>query len=142
MNIFAISTDPFECAQHYCDIHVNKMLLETCQLLCSVYESAPYKRTHYNHPCSVWTRQNMRNFTWLEELGNALSREYTQRRGKIHACDAVLDWIANNTPELPDEPMTAWPQCMPDEYRSDDTVHSYRRYYAAKLRDFRNRGLI
>jgi hypothetical protein len=150
MNIFVVSTSPQECARTYCNIHVNKMLLETCQLLCAAYESAPYKRTHYNHPCSKWARHNMSNFTWLEELGNALSAEYTKRRGKRHACDTVLDWIANNPPELPEGELTPWSMCMPDEFKLgyfdgdefDIVIASYRKYYAFKLRSFRQRGIL
>lgn len=145
MNIFVLDKNPLKCVKHYCNIHVNKMLLETCQLLCNCCENAPYKRTHYNHPCSKWARETIQNFTWLEELGNVLSMEYTKRTGKIHACDKVLNWIANNTPNLPDKKLTAWPQCMPDKYRTERhsySVRAYRRYYAAKLKDFRKRGLI
>jgi hypothetical protein len=143
MNIFVLDNNPALIPRHYCDLHVNKMLLESCQLLCSVYENgtAPYRRTHYNHPCSVWVRTSIQNFTWLEELANVLSIEYTNRRGRIHKCDDVLDWVANNTPELPDTQLTTHPLCMPDEHKTDTVVDSYRRYYAAKLRDFRNRGI-
>jgi hypothetical protein len=142
MNIFVLDTDATVIPEHYCRLHVNKMLLETCQLLCNACEAAPYKRTHYNHPCSVWVRTSIQNFTWLEELGNALSAEFTKRTGKIHGCDKVLDWIANNTPDLPDTGQTDWPQCMPEAYRSTNTIASHRRYYASKLRDFRNRKII
>jgi hypothetical protein len=167
MNIFVLDIDPWKCARHYCKLHVNKMLLETCQLLCNAYDNAPYRRTHYNHPCSVWARQSKANFNWLEELGNALSAEYTRRTGKIHGCDKILDWIANNEPNVPERDLTCWPQVMPDEFKCDwhlcpdwdyikddessictcvpefsNAVHAYRRYYAAKLRDFRKRGLL
>jgi hypothetical protein len=117
------------------------MLLETCQLLCGVHEHAPYKRTHYNHPCAKWARQCKANYNWLEELGNALSSEYTARRGRIHACDVVLDWLANNEPELHEGPMTEWPQCMPDEYKHSNVITAYNNYYAAKLADFALRGI-
>lgn len=50
MNIFVLSTDPVQAAQMQCDKHVVKMVLESAQLLCSVFseESVPYKRTHYS----------------------------------------------------------------------------------------------
>lgn len=144
MNIFVLDKNPIKIPSQYCKLHVNKMLLETCQLLCSVYDVgvAPYKRTHYNHPCSKWTRHSIENFTWLEELGNALSSEFTSRTGKTHACDRVLDWIANNTPNLPSEGLTDWPQAMPDEFKGPDTIEAYRRYYEYKLNNFKSRGLI
>jgi hypothetical protein len=166
MNIFVLNQDAFKIPRHYAMVHVNKMLVETCQLLCSVYEVAPYKRTHYKHPCAIWTRTSKQNFDWLEGLGNALSLEYTKRTGKHHASDMVLDWIANNEPELPDNELTPWPQVMPDEYKKQAVrgydlldngewrlrispafersaaIFAYRRYYASKLRSFRNRGIL
>ena len=34
-----------------------------------------------------------------------------------------------NYDHLPDVPMTPFALAMPDQYKSDDAVHSYRRYY-------------
>lgn len=142
MNIFVLDNDAWSIPEQYCNIHVNKMLLETCQLLCSVFDNAPYKRTHYNHPCAKWARQSKANWEWLLGLANALSAQYTKRTGKIHGCDKVVDWLNNNDPDLPDTEQTDWPQCMPDEYKGSDSIEAYRRYYAYKLADFKQRGLI
>lgn len=141
MNIFVLNNDPWEIPQHYCNLHVNKMLLESCQMLCSVFDNAPYKRTHYNHPCSVWVRQTNANYQWLLSLTNALSAEYTKRTSKIHGCDKVVDWLNNQDEPLPIGQLTPFAQAMPDEFKSNDSVKSYRRYYAAKLKDFRKRGI-
>ena len=65
MNIFVLDNDPFKAAEYQCDKHVVKMVLETAQLLCSAHETAPYKRTHYNHPCAIWTRSSLSNYMWL-----------------------------------------------------------------------------
>ena len=84
MNIFVLDYNPKRAAQMQCDKHVVKMPLETAQILCSAFEpgTAPYKRTHYNHPCSVWGRESKVNYKWLIEHGLALSDEYTYRYGK------------------------------------------------------------
>ena len=37
MNIFALSSDPFESAQMMCDKHVVKMIVETAQLLSTAH---------------------------------------------------------------------------------------------------------
>lgn len=61
MNIFYLDKDPKLCAQYHCDKHVVKMILESAQLLCTAVneaagkEVAPYKSTHVNHPCSIWS---------------------------------------------------------------------------------------
>ena len=82
MNIFALSSDPFESAQMMCDKHVVKMIIETAQLLSTAHrvldgeqytdktsngrsiqrwrltdaydmENSLYKATHINHPSAV-----------------------------------------------------------------------------------------
>lgn len=63
MNIFVLDTDPATCASYHCDKHVVKMLIEYTQMLCTAINlaggSAPYRTTHQNYPCSVWTRQSI-----------------------------------------------------------------------------------
>jgi len=132
MNIFVLDLDPSIAAQMQCDKHVVKMVLETAQLLCSVYSNgtAPYKRTHYKHPCAIWTRECIENWQWLLEHGNALSKEYTFRYNKQHKTQSVLDWLHNNRPQLPSlGTTTAFVQCMPKIYKTVDAVRAYQSYY-------------
>ena len=74
MNIFILSGDPTEAAVAQINKHCVKMPLETAQMLCAAYpdDVAPYKKTHYNHPCTVWARTCIENFNWLVEHGIAL----------------------------------------------------------------------
>lgn len=69
MNIFILDTNPKIAAQYHVDKHVVKMILETAQLLCSAHwlngSEAPYKLTHKNHPCAIWTRECVENYNWL-----------------------------------------------------------------------------
>ena len=58
MNIFAVDKDAKKAAQQLCDKHVVKMILESAQMLCSIFEDAPYKRAFYNHPCTIWARES------------------------------------------------------------------------------------
>lgn len=116
------------------DKHVIKMILETCQLLCSAvhmtnaYEP-PYKLTHKNHPSSIWTRESINNYKWLCELGKELCYEYTFRYGKIHKCQEYIENLSENPPPLPTYPFTPPPKVMPDIYKlCDDPVLSYRNY--------------
>ena len=131
MNIFYLDECPRLAARYHCDKHVVKMLLETAQLLCSVFPQgdAPYRRTHYNHPSSVWVRSSSEAYAWAVALGKALSSEYTQRYGKVHKSAAVIEWCEGNAPALPSDPFTAPPQCMPDRYMHANTVEAYRAYY-------------
>lgn len=145
MNIFVLDKCPIKAAQYQCDKHVVKMILETAQLLCSVYPNgeAPYKRTHYNHPCAIWTRESWANYYWLYKHGIALGNEYTYRYNKIHKSIDAIIWcwenISRNNFQLlhtvnEHDPIT-FPKCMPDEYKVDDIVQSYRNYYKGAKRD-------
>lgn len=136
MNIFVLDSDPTLAAQYQHNKHVVKMILESAQLLCGPLNDAPYKRTHFNHPCAIWTRQTRANYLWLIEHGLALADEYTYRYGKIHASKWVINHCASRVNEIPGgsmtphaQAMTPHAQAMPDEYRRFDTVEAYRAYY-------------
>lgn len=132
MNIFVLDVNPNHAAMMQCDKHVVKMILESAQLLCTAYPdgTAPYKRTHYNHPCAIWTRECIENWNWLLDHAKALSREYTYRYGKLHKTESVLNWLTYNPPTLPTlGNMTAFAQCMPSIYKDPDPVVAYRAYY-------------
>lgn len=107
------------------------MVLETAQLLCSPYTQgdAPYRRTHYNHPCAKWARESIQNYRWLIEFGMTLAAEKKHRFGTHHKSREVIQWCEANEPVLPDIPMTQFPQAMPDEYKHEDVVTAYRQYY-------------
>ena len=139
MNIFALDSSQVKAAQMQCDKHVVKMVLETAQLLCSAFPvgSAPYRRTHYNHPCAVWTRASRHNALWLAEHGLALAEEYGHRYGKQHASESVILWCIRNLSQadLPIGPVTLFAQAMPDEYKCADPVKAYRAYYRGAKAD-------
>lgn len=146
MNIFVLDEDPVKAAEYQCDKHVIKMILETAQLLCAVYEpgQAPYKRTHYNHPCSVWVRQSYANFNWLQQHGAALCNEYTRRYKKRHKSEYVFDWIHQNPcPAFSmsdgtfSYTLTPFAQAMPEQYKNpEDAVAAYRAYYKGEKARF------
>lgn len=137
MNIFVLSLNPRIAAELHCDKHVVKMILETAQLLYSVHwtlnpDSLPefaYKKTHVNHPCAVWARQNAENYRWLCSLGYYLCKEYTFRYGKIHKTEAHIRWLIVNLPSLPKESRTPFAQAMPDEYKHSDPITAYQTFY-------------
>lgn len=107
MNIFISSPDAVACAQALCDLRLNKMILETGQMLCTAYRhwhkhmDLPetfhdiYKPTHHNHPCNVWLRKDFNNYLWLFTHFDALCQEKQWRTNKVHLTytkliDAVL----------------------------------------------------
>ena len=143
MNIFVLHEDPWEAAQLQCDKHVVKMCLETAQLLSTNWPSvgcaAPYKPTHYNHPCSRWVRIHHENYAWLVEHFRALLSEYAHRYGKRHKCRDVLDLIEETHPahllEPPDDILDMdFVYCGVESCRRASVVDSYRELYKLKAK--------
>ena len=141
MNIFLLDKNLEKCAQYHVDRHVVKMILESAQLLCSVHHicgelEPPYKLAHKNHPCSIWCRASLTNYLYLCELGLELSKEYTYRYNKHHKSTDVIQWCLNNLPNIPDIGFTPPALAMPDQYKVDDFVQSYRNYYIGEKKGF------
>ena len=144
MNIFYVDSDPVKAAQALCNKHVVKMALESAQLLSTAQrlcnQSFPpeicYKATHKNHPCSIWVRNSIDNYTWLYRHAIGLCEEYTYRYEKVHKSQAVIEACIcvpdGNTMVYKDKHHPTYipvAQAMPDEYKDDDPVVAYRRYY-------------
>lgn len=143
MNIFFLDWNARKCAKMHCNAHVIKMILETCQLLCSAHHITnssfcpPYRLTHPNHPCAVWVRESIHNYKWLCELGCALCDEYYYRYGKRHKSEIPIRALKFNTPPLPDNGFTIPAQAMPDEYKCISPVDAYRAYYSKEKRNIK-----
>ena len=138
MNIFVLHQNPVMAARYQCDKHVVKMVLESAQMLSTCVRSlsadAPqdiYKSAHFNHPCSVWVRTSKENFLWLYEHAKALAEQYTLRYGKKHKSESVIDLCYSYSDKLifPTSGLTEFAMAMPDQYKSNDVVRSYRDYY-------------
>lgn len=146
MNIFFLSLDPKTCAQWHVDKHVVKMILETCQLLCSAHwlhpnieYTPPYKLTHKNHPSAIWTRTSLSNYKWLCQLGLELCKEYTYRYEKHHKCEPYLEALSVNVPDIPEIGFTTPLLAMPDMYKDPkNPVDSYQTYVFFEKSHFLN----
>jgi hypothetical protein len=137
MNIFVLDADVKKAAQYHVDKHCIKMILETTQLLNNAlitYDKSyvpVYRQTHKNHPASIWASQSRENFGWLLNLGLALCEEYTYRYSKTHKCQSILSNFYSDASKLsiPNIGLAPFVKCMPDQYKVDDPVQSYRNYY-------------
>ena len=142
MNIFCLSNDPAQAAKWHVDKHM-KMLLEFCQMACTNYHlqgiSAPYRKTHFNHPSTVWLRESSENFQWGLELAWGLAKEYTERYGKAHKSQAVLKWCDDNKLKLSfdKESLTPFALAIKEdaecrklpEFNLADPIGCYRLFY-------------
>jgi len=164
MNMFILAHTPEEIARYHHNVHLNKMILETAQLLSTTVRmidpkfsddvdksvgSKLYKQTHANHPCAVWMRESHENFEFGVDLLEALLNEYLYRRDKVHATYVVYETInhwaegySNLILPFTSFERTQFPLCMPDEYKTNDVIESYRNYYRAeKMTDKNGRSL-
>ena len=140
MNIFFVDADPVLAAQALCDKHVVKMTLESAQLLSTAQHilandereipNGIYKPTHKNHPCAIWVRENSANYGWLLEHAEELAREHFRRYKRQHASSFIIRSALYLRPFLELTPSITPPAlCMPEQYKVDDPVESYRNYY-------------
>ena len=149
MNIFFLHKHPEQSAEMLCDKHVPKMLLETCQMLCTAYQrnlgkrDILYKPAYENHPMTRWVGDSQPHFEWAFDHAVAISQQFRKRFGKVHKSNRIIKTIAcdlldeiNESELFPDNGFKDPPQCMPLEYKCDDYVQAYRNYYMAEKRYF------
>ena len=136
MNIFYLDKNPTVAASYFYDKHKVKMILECAQMLCTAHialgnEDVPYKKSHLNHPSSVWVRANNENYQWLYDHMLALGKEYTKRYNRTHlTITKCKDILAAAPLSIPTGDFTEPPQCMPDEYKVEgDSIKAYWNYY-------------
>ena len=108
MNIFATDPCPRISAQNLDDKRIVKMVLETAQMLSSAIliqageaglkDDSLYRKTHANHPCTVWTRSGRQQFDWMIEHGLWLADEFMHRYGhsRPHRSVTVIDRAAKH----------------------------------------------
>ena len=152
MNIFVTSPCPKESAIVLPDRHVNKMSLETCQMLSIVAskkwghnygtlpktDGTPYKTekgAFRNHPCTQWAARSIDNAYWLIKWGMNLCDEYTLRYNKTHSCYNTLLQAYYLFPKGKIDKVTSFARAMPDEYKLDDSIDTftaYKMYIASK----------
>lgn len=117
MNIFVTSNDPVRCAKLLDNRRLVKMVLETAQLLSTAVTTcggyAPYKPTHLNHPCCIWTRASKGNYNWLLNHFVALCNEYTVRYNKTHKCHSFLELLECGIDAIPEGELTPFVNCTP-----------------------------
>ena len=159
MNIFMLDYDVEEAAKAHMDKHVVKMILEYAQLLSTAHrlldgelvyytcektgkqkkrykhpdpamDQVLYNATHINHPSLLWVIESSGNYDYVYNLMIALGYEYTHRYGKVHLTIQKLEEVLLESPvRMGNCGMTEVKLAMPDEYKQECPVESYRAYY-------------
>ena len=148
MNLFILSLIQREIAQYMMDKHVSKILLEAVQMLCSAkrilepddeINTKLYKLAHKNHPVTIWCRTSKANFVWTLDLIEELHKEWRFRYGhsekKIHKSYTMAQVLRNHIPSdkaFKEVGLTPFALAMPIEYKTDNPVESYRKYYMSQ----------
>jgi len=144
MNLFILSLLQWEIAQCMMDKHVSKILLEAVQMLCTAKRvldpenelDGLYKMAHKNHPVTIWCRKSKANFIWTLDLIDELHKEWRFRYGhpetKVHKSYLVAMVLRENMPgddKFEVCGLTPFALAMPEEYKTEDPVESYRNYF-------------
>jgi len=148
MNLFILSLIQREVARYMMDKHVSKILLEAVQMLCSAkrvldpddeMNQLIYKLAHKNHPVTIWCRKSKANFIWTLDLIEELHREWRFRYGhpknKYHKSYLMALFLRENMPsddKFEEQELTPFALAMPEQYKTDDPVLSYRNYYMSE----------
>lgn len=142
MNVFVLSEDPREAAQMMCDKHINKMIIESAQMLSTAHrmldgylerrlsksgkrmvnyyvhpnnnlDETLYKAVHHHHPCTVWTMESKSNYDWHYEHFLGLADEFLVRYNKSHMTIQKLKDVLSSPPKnIRDKGLTEFPQAM------------------------------
>lgn len=143
MNIFFTDQCPIKCAKNLDTKRVNKMILESCQMLATAVNenggSAIYKSTHKKHPSTLWATESYSNWRWLWNHMVALALEYKKRRGKVHASFKKFiksDIKVQAKKYIQDKGLTDKPNCaarqdMGISYKHLDDVYTAYKLYLA-----------
>jgi hypothetical protein len=140
MQLFVTNPDPIICALELDNLRVNKIIMESAQIICTVLhgdgvKGLPYKPTHAHHPITVWAADKQANLNWVKNYHLALMSEKLLRTDKTHASglpESVLSHISSSK-----QPETFQNSAKNDSLGLDFTwckdVHrAYRLYLSAR----------
>jgi hypothetical protein len=109
-----------------------------------VLNTKMYQVAHAMHPCSKWVRETDANYHWMFMLFDGLLTEYTHRYGKVHSAAALKPLLRYAPMQIPRGQQTPFVQAMPEEYKNEDVVEAYHRFYVgskARFARWTNRDL-
>lgn len=132
MNIFVVSPDTWECAKALDDLRLNKMIIETAQLLSTAMwergykgeHGTIYKSTHVNHPCAVWARETEANYRWLLLYMSDLVEHRTERTGKDHKSYQIFNTLCYGPKLMPKGELTPFVNCS--TYKDHGVFDAYK----------------
>jgi hypothetical protein len=116
MNIFVTDRCPAISAQALDDLRLNKMILESGQMLASALaehgcpqselplrkDGTPFKARGWgSHPCTKWVKYSRENYEWLVAHTRALIIEKYRRTGVLHSMHRNMPRFDYGTKYMP-----------------------------------------
>ena len=156
MNIFILDSDLTKSVQYHIDAHIVKMPLEAAQMISTTVavsaslgfvprfltrdeikqvnsaKTELYKPSYHNHPCTIWARSSLQNYQYLVDYCKLLGLEKLHRypsRPAHKSCLLIEEKAPQVLSNIPSMGLTTFAMAMPEEYKSDDAIDSYRTYY-------------
>lgn len=119
MNIFVPYPNAKRNAEMLDDLRLNKMIVESSQMLCSALhrygvEDIPYKNSYPKHPCTLWAGDTHGNAQYLYNLARWMLEERKLRGFGPHKCSGVLDFVSKNLSSIVRGPTTPFVNCTAD----------------------------
>lgn len=139
MNIFVTDPSPKESAKFLDDKRVNKMILESAQILstalrqCGYVGSDIYKSTHVNHPSCIWARTTRSNYLWLLDHFKNLYEQKIKRTNKGHKSFDLYGILNDNAQLIPEGDLTPFVNCAANNSLGISYKHLTNVFDAYKL---------
>jgi len=139
MQLFVTDINPAVCARHLDDLRLNKIIVESAQLISTSHPELihkPYKATHINHPLVVWISEDIENYYWTVDYFKALCCQRTKRFPErlIHKTAFRFENIKSGKWSLKEEDFY---NCTP--YKDIPTFEAYKRYLLDKWKTSKSR---
>ena len=112
VNIFATDKNPAIAARNLCDKHINKMIVESAQMLANAFtlerlaeddcprsqKGQPRTHGYPKHPCTLWSYETTDNFEWLcaHALEMGSERRYRWSDRPRHFSLNFIAWCYEN----------------------------------------------
>lgn len=131
MNIFFTDVCPKQAAKNLCIVHINKMIVESCQMLSAAHHVIdgenvcprvkPYlmKATHVSHPSTKWVRENLGHYNWLVSHVVGMLRLYEKYSNKEHSCSALISLLTKPPIKIKSGKFKYPPFVAPKDYQAE-----------------------
>lgn len=107
-----------------------------------IWNKKCYLATHVNHPSAKWVRESSSNYEWLYSLFVELNLEFLYRypgKDKIHKTFSEFNNFLSKLPKnISIGNFTNMALAMPEQYRTNNAIESYRQYYIKEKHNLAN----